>query len=351
MLEEGLRSLYPMERLSVMGLTEVLGRLPELLKLRKRLAEHWKQNPPDVFIGIDAPDFTLGLEEHLKASGIATVHYVSPSVWAWRKKRIFKIKRSTDLMLTLLPFEAAFYEQHQQRVAFVGHPLADDIPLLPNAEHAKSLLKIALDKRVVALLPGSRKSEVSQLAKVFLQTAQMLTKQDPDLVFVLPAANQKRYQELQTLISDEFSELNVQLLLKQSQIAMEASDAILIASGTATLEAMLYKKPMVVAYRLSPITYCILSRMITSQWVSLPNLLAQQTLVPELLQQKATPNLLSEALLQSLENTAYRASLVDRFTEIHHKLRQNASEKAAAAVISLMQDKQRLATDVEVRNV
>lgn len=351
MLAQGLHSLYPMERLSVMGLTEVLGRLPELLKLRKRLAEHWKQNPPDVFIGIDAPDFTLGLEEQLKAAGIATVHYVSPSVWAWRKKRIFKIKRSTDLMLTLLPFEAAFYEEHQQRVAFVGHPLADDIPLVPDVQTAKSQLNIASSKRVVALLPGSRKSEVSQLARVFLQTAQALNKHDPDLVFLLPAANQKRYQELKTLIAEEFAELDVQLLLKQSQIAMEASDAILIASGTATLEAMLYKKPMVVAYRMSSLTYCILSRMITSQWVSLPNLLAQQTLIPELLQQKATPALMTEALLNALDNTGYRESLVDRFTEIHLRLRQGASEKAADAVLSLMHDKGLMPADLEVHNV
>lgn len=339
MQQQGMETLYPMERLAVMGLVEVLGRLPELLRVRRRLIRRWRQQPPDLFIGIDAPDFNLGLEKALRASAIPTVHYVSPSVWAWRRGRIHGIRRSTDLMLTLFPFEAAFYQAHQQPVAFVGHPLADQIPLLPDTSAAREALGLFVQRPVLALLPGSRAGEVAQLAPPFLRTARMLYERYPDLQFVLPAANQLRYDSLSALIESEFATLPVKLVLKQSRLAMEASDAILIASGTATLEAMLYKKPMVVAYRMAPLTYRLLSRLVRSRWISLPNLLAQETLVAEVLQDDVCPERLLPELERVLRSGPEREQMVEHFTRLHLQLRQGASEKAATAVEQLLRQR------------
>lgn len=249
MLAEGCRALYPLERLSVMGLVEVLGRLPELLRARKRLIQHFIDNPPDVFIGIDAPDFTLGMERALKAAGIPTVHYVSPSVWAWKRKRIFKIKQSTDLLLTLFPFEAEVYKPTGQNLRFVGHPLADVIPAQLDMQAVQRQFRPEATRELVALLPGSRGSEIKYLARPFLETARWLQQQRPDIAFILPAANRRRYEQLEQLINTEFADLQLTLVLQQSREVMAAADAILIASGTATLEACLLQKPMVVAYR------------------------------------------------------------------------------------------------------
>lgn len=339
MQAEGLESLYPLERLSVMGLVEVLGRLPELLRLRKRLVRDWRANPPDLFIGIDAPDFTLNLEKSLRAVGIPTVHYVSPSVWAWRSGRVKSIRQGTDLMLTLFPFEAEFYRRHQQPVAFVGHPLADEMPLSPDLQAQRQRLNLPQAAKVLALLPGSRAGEVRQLARIFLQTARLLYAEDPTLIFVMPAANPLRYQELETLIREDFAELPVRLYLKQSREIMMASDSILIASGTATLEAMMSKKPMVVAYRLAPMTYAILSRLVKSPWISLPNLLAQARLVPEVLQNEVTPERLAAELKPGLQDAEYCAHLSERFTELHQSLRRGASARAAEAILDLLRAK------------
>ena len=339
MQAQGCHSLYPMEKLSVMGLTEVLGRLPELLKIRKTLTQKFLDNPPDIFIGIDAPDFTLQMEGRLKHAGIPTVHYVSPSVWAWKQKRIFKIKKTTDLLLALFPFEPACYAETEQGISFVGHPLADQIAHDSSLAGAREGFSLSKSDQVVAILPGSRGSEVKYLAEPFLQTARWLKEQRSDLKFILPAANEVRFAELKKILDTEYQDLDVQLVLKQSRQVMAAADAILIASGTATLEATILKKPMVVAYKMAPITYAIYSRMVKSKYISLPNLLAGELLVPELLQDKVQPELLGEGILKALDDQQYRCYLEEKFSEIHEQLHQDADEKAADAIVELLQDR------------
>ncbi|MGF6392555.1 lipid-A-disaccharide synthase [Pseudomonas plecoglossicida] len=328
---EGLQSYFPMERLAVMGLVEVLGRLRELLKRRKALIQTLIAEKPDVFIGIDAPDFTLNIELKLRQVGIKTVHYVSPSVWAWRQKRVLKVREGCDLMLTLLPFEARFYEEKGVPVRFVGHPLADTIPLDADRQAARQALGLA-EGPLVALMPGSRGGEVGRLGALFLDTAQRLREQVPGVRFVLPCANAARREQVEQMLVGR--DLPLTLLDGQSHQALAACDAVLIASGTATLEALLYKRPMVVAYRLAPLTYWILKRLVKSPYVSLPNLLAQRALVPELLQDAAT----SEALAQALAPLVVDGSQqTERFDEIHRTLRRDASNQAADAVLALLE--------------
>lgn len=339
MCAQGFDSVVPLEKLSVMGLVEVLGRLPELLSIRKKLSHSLIENPPDIFVGIDAPDFNLKLEHQLKAAGVATVHYVSPSVWAWKKKRIYKIKESTDLVLALFPFEAQYYEPTKQNVVFVGHPLADLIANDSCLLEARKQFAIADTTKVIALLPGSRGGELKYLAEPFLQAAELLQKKYPDILFLLPAANVKRQEVLQKLLDEKFVGLNVRLLLNQSRESMAAADAILIASGTATLEATLLKKPMVVAYKMASLTYAIYSRMIKTPYISLPNILAGEKLVPEVLQSDVTPVRLAVELEKALQDKAYQAFLEKRFTEINQTLQLDANERAADAVISLLQQR------------
>lgn len=341
MLKEGCEPLYPLERLSVMGLVEVLGRLPELLRERRRLVRYFIDNPPDLFIGIDAPDFTLGMERKLKAAGIPTVHYVSPSVWAWKRKRIYKIKQSTDLLLSLFPFEADIYQPTQQNLRFVGHPLADEIPAAIDFSAARKRYcsPVGDERPMVALLPGSRGSEIKYLARPFLETARWLQAQRPELHFVLPAANQYRFEQLQDLVNEDFNDLNLSLVLQGSREVMAVADAILIASGTATLEACLLQKPMVVAYRMASLTYRIYSRLIKSRWVSLPNVLAGEEMVPEVLQEGVEPEVLGPLVLRALEDEPYRKRLARVFGVIGEQLRQDASERAADAVIELLESR------------
>ncbi|TDV62521.1 lipid-A-disaccharide synthase [Pseudomonas sp. LP_7_YM] len=327
---EGMTSFFPMERLSVMGLVEVLGRLKELLARRKLLIQTLIEEKPDVFIGIDAPDFTLHIELKLRQSGIKTVHYVSPSVWAWRQKRVLKIREGCDLMLTLLPFEARFYEEKGVPVRFVGHPLADTIALQADRQSARAELGLG-DGPVIALMPGSRGGEVDRLGALFFDTAQRLLAQRPDLRFVLPCASPQRRLQIEQLLQGR--DLPLTLLDGRSHVALAACNAVLIASGTATLEALLYKRPMVVAYRLAPLTYWILKRMVKSPYVSLPNLLAQRLLVPELLQDAATADALAQTLLPLLDNGAEQTA---GFDAIHRTLRRDASNQAADAVLSLI---------------
>lgn len=327
---EGMVSSFPMERLSVMGLVEVLGRLRELLARRKLLVQTLIDEKPDVFIGIDAPDFTLNIELQLRRAGIKTVHYVSPSVWAWRQKRVLKIREGCDLMLTLLPFEARFYEEKGVPVRFVGHPLADTIPLESDRPAARAELGLG-DGPVVALMPGSRGGEVGRLGSLFFDTAERLLAQRPGLRFVLPCASPQRRAQVEQLLQGR--DLPVTLLDGRSHVALAACDAVLIASGTATLEALLYKRPMVVAYRLAPLTFWILKRLVKSPYVSLPNLLAQRLLVPELLQDDATPEALARTLLPLLDDGQVQTA---GFDEIHRTLRRDASNQAADAVLSLL---------------
>ncbi|WP_025806632.1 lipid-A-disaccharide synthase [Pseudomonas chlororaphis] len=330
MQAEGLTSYFPMERLAVMGLVEVLGRLRELLARRKKLVQTLIAEKPDVFIGIDAPDFNLNIELQLRQAGIKTVHYVSPSVWAWRQKRVLKIREGCDLMLTLFPFEAKFYEEKGVPVRFVGHSLADAIPL--EADRAAARAELGLPEGpLVALMPGSRGGEVGRLGALFLDAAQRLRALRPGVRFVMPCASPERRVQLEELLAGR--DLPLTLLNGQSHQALAACDAVLIASGTATLEALLYKRPMVVAYRLAPLTFWILKRMVKSPYISLPNLLAQRLLVPELLQDDATAEALAQTLSPLIEDGQEQTR---GFDEIHRTLRRDASNQAAEAVLNLI---------------
>lgn len=329
---EGLNSMFPMERLSVIGITEVFGRIPELLKRRTKLIKDVIAIKPDVFIGIDAPDFNLTIELKLRRAGIKTIHYVSPSVWAWKQKRIFKIKEACDLVLTLFPFETKIYQDHNIPVTFVGHPLADAIPLEIDKVATKLELGFSDTTPVVALMPGSRAGEVSRLAPIFLETAVKIINKYPSIQFVVPCANAKRREQLELLLKD--FNLPIRLLDGQSQKALGACDVVLIASGTATLEALLCERPMVVAYKLTTLSYYLIKSLFKMPYVSLPNILAGRFVVPELLQYDATPEKLFNALVPLLDGNT--KDQVENFKKTHIELKQNASEKAAEAVLKLI---------------
>ncbi|SHI10667.1 lipid-A-disaccharide synthase [Ferrimonas marina] len=340
MIEQGLDSWFPMEELSVMGLVEVLGRLPRLLKIKRELVERITELKPDVFVGVDAPDFNLRVEKTLKDAGIPTVHYVSPSVWAWRPKRIFKIDAATDQVLALLPFEKAFYDQHQVSCEFVGHTLADEIPLVSEPGPAREALGLPAQGKVLAMLPGSRGGEMSRIGPVFLQAAAELQRRLPDLTIAVPLANAARREQLETLLAEMEQAPELTLVDGRSREVMTASDAILLASGTATLEAMLVKRPMVVAYKVSTLTYHIAKAMMSVDRVALPNLLSGEDLVPELLQYDCTVEKLVAEVEQKL--TLDPTPLVSRFTELHQQIRRDASARAAEAVMAVVEaNKQR----------
>src|SRR5579872_7465458 len=289
MIAAGCRSLHEMERLSVMGLIEPLKHLPDLFKIRHGLYQHFTTHKPDVFIGIDSPDFNLGLELKLRQAGIPVVHYVSPSVWAWRKKRIFKIAKAVDLMLTLFPFEADFYKQHNVPVRFVGHPLADLIPLQSDKQAARNKLGIDPHTTTIAVLPGSRGNELKYLADIFAVTAARCWKENPKLQFITSAVNEQRDREFRAICQKHAPGLPIQFFQGRSHEVMAAADVVLVTSGTATLETMLFKRPMVIAYRMSPITYQLARCLVKIPAIGLPNLLANEKLVPEFIQQEAQP--------------------------------------------------------------
>jgi lipid-A-disaccharide synthase len=334
----GCQAWYPAERLSVMGLVEVLGRLPELLRIRRDLFQRLRRNPPDVFIGIDAPDFNLALERRLRAAGIPTVHYVSPSVWAWRQRRVRKIARSVDLMLTLFPFEADFYRRHGVEVRFVGHPLADMIPLQVDRAAARQHLGIDSGAKVVALLPGSRMGEVARLAGCMLSAAALCARVHPELQFIAPLATPNTRALFEREAAAQAPGLALRVLSGQSREVMAAADVVLLASGTAALEALLLKRPMVVTYRLSALTFWILKhlKMIKVPFYSLPNLLAGREVAPELVQDQATPEALSQAVLRLLDQPQASREMEESFLAIHESLRRDASASAAEAVAELI---------------
>jgi len=338
MLAQGFQTIFPMEQLAVMGLVEVLRHLPELLARRRQLCRQFIADPPLALIGIDAPDFNLGLERQLRAYGIPTVHYVSPSVWAWRPWRVRKIARAVDLMLTLFPFEAAFYQQHGVRVRTVGHPLADAIPLRNDSAAARRTLGLPApdEAPVIALLPGSRLGEVSRLGPLLLETALWLNARRPELRFVLPAATPHLYETLAGMQAERAPALPLTLVQGQSREAMAAADVVALASGTATLEAMLLKRPMVVAYRVAPATAWLARRLVRVSHFALPNLLAGQELVPEFIQEAATVENLGPAVLRWLDEPLARERLTAEFDALHRELRCDASRQAADAVVELL---------------
>lgn len=336
MIAQGLKSRFPLETLSVMGLVEVIKHLPELIGVRRTLRREALEWQPDIMIGIDAPDFTLGLEKQLRRAGVRTAHYVSPSVWAWRQGRIHGIAEAVDGMLTLLPFEAAFYRAHKVPVAFVGHPLADELPLVNDRVAERRALGLAEDALILALLPGSRANEIRFLGETFLATAERLCARYADLHIVMPTASAARHAELTTLLARAPAlEGRVTLIEGQSREAMVASDVVLLASGTAALEAMLCHRPMLVAYKMAPTTHWLAKRLVKTRWISLPNLIAQETLVPELIQDAASPEAISDGLATLFDDAEARQALEARFAALHATLQRNASRRAADAVTAI----------------
>ncbi len=331
----GCESLYPMERLSVVGLFEAFGRFAEVIPMRRRLARRLIADPPDVLIGVDAPDFNLTLELMLKRAGVPTLHYVSPSVWAWRRYRVRKIARAVDQMLVLFPFERDFYRQHNLSVRFVGHPMADEIPFEVDRLEARRKLDLPTQGEWVALLPGSRVSEVSLLADPLVETAVWLARRRKGLRFVAPMVGEVTRSLFAAALKRHAEDLPVYLVDGRAREAMAAADAVLVASGTATLEAMLLKRPMVITYKTLPLTWFIGRRMLHVEHVGLPNLLAGEALVPELLQDQAVPERLGAALLAFLESPERVHALTRRFGEIHASLKNDASARAAEAVLEV----------------
>lgn len=333
----GCDSLFPMETLSVMGLVEVIKHLPAILNIHRKLIKHIKKNPPTVYIGIDAPDTNLRIAKKIHGLGIKVVHYVSPSVWAWRQGRVKGIAQSIDLMLTLFPFEAAFYHKHNVPARFVGHTLADSIPLQVDQQQARDQLGLAHHVPVLAILPGSRKGEIDHHAPEFLRTAQLCQAQLPDLQFVVPMANQARLEQFKRLWEEIAPELPITLILQNSALALSAANTVLLVSGTATLEAMLYKRNMVVAYKTSALTFAIVKHLIKFQYMALPNLLAEQRLVPEFLQDDVHHDNLARHVLLQLHQPAAFAPVYQAFYQLHLQLKQQASKVAAEEIINLMQ--------------
>lgn len=336
MIEAGCFSLYPMERLSVMGLVEVIRHLPGLLAMRRGLRRHFLDTPPDIFIGVDAPDFNLRLERQLKRAGIRTLHYVSPSVWAWRQYRVRKIAASVDCMLTLFPFEERFYHEQNVPARCVGHPMADLIAEEVDAAEARQHLGIGHRGPLVALLPGSRVSEVKRMAEPFLQAADWCYERRIDMRFVVPLASAACRAEFEGVLNHTGSRLPVTLLDGQGLEAMAAADAVLLASGTAALECMLLKRPMAVAYRLAPLTYQLARLLVKTDCYSLPNLLAGRPLVKEFIQHEVTAEKLGRELLKLVEHPARAAELAGVFAGIHTDLRRNASQRAADTVLDMV---------------
>ncbi len=331
----GCRIWQPMDTLSVMGLWEVLGKLPELLRFRRHFLQRLHQWQPDLYLGIDAPDFNFPVEARLKQRGVPTVHYVSPSVWAWREKRVERIRESCDHVLCLLPFEVDFYARHDIPATFVGHPFARQIPLQPDRQAARDRLALDDGHRWVALLPGSRMGELQRLAPRFLQAAQYMLRQEPELAFALPAAGPKQQAWLQQQITQAGLQAHILCLNGHARCVMQACETGLIASGTAALEAMLCKLPMVVAYQVHPMTATLIRwlKLMKTRQFSLPNILHGGALVTELIQEQATPEHLASESLRLLRDPQQQQAQTRRFTELHHQLRQDSDRLAAEVIL------------------
>jgi lipid-A-disaccharide synthase len=335
MQEQGMQVLFEMEELAVMGLVEVLSRLPRLLKVRRELIRALLDNPPDLFIGVDAPDFNIGVELKLKRRGIKTVHYVSPSVWAWRQSRIHKIKAATDLVLAFLPFEKAFYDAHQTPCRFIGHTMADQIPMSSDTKEARGELGLVLSKSYLAVLPGSRSAEVAMLAPVFIESCRLLQGLYPELEFLVPLVNGRRRTQFEEILARVAPDLPFHLFDGKARSVMAAADVVMLASGTATLEAMLVKRPMVVAYKVNRLTFWLAEKLVKIRTFSLPNLLAGRMIVPEFIQDECTAERLSAEVskLFSQDNS----ELLSEFARLHQMIRCGADKQAAMAVLSLLE--------------
>ncbi len=330
----GMKVLFPMETLAVRGYVEVLRHYREIVGIRKQLRRLWSAERPDVFIGIDAPDFNLALERALKKKGVPTIHYVSPSIWAWRRERIRLIAQSVSHMLALFPFEKPLYDDAGIPVTYVGHPLADVLPLEPNREAARELLKLPKEGAVVALLPGSRQSELQSMADLFVQTARRMAERRPDIQFLVPLVSREtRTLFEETLYRLDARNLPMTILFGHAHDALVACDAALVASGTATLETALLKRPMVITYKMPELSWSIIKRKKYLPYVGLPNILAGRFLVPELIQEDALPENLAQALLNLLQDKAVTKGLEEAFSGMHRQLRQNTAEKAAGVVL------------------
>jgi lipid-A-disaccharide synthase len=334
MQREGFDAWWPSEKLAVRGYIEVLRHYREITGIRRQLLARLRKEKPDVFIGVDAPDFNLWLERRLKRSGIPAIHYVSPSIWAWRGGRINSIGRSVDRVLALFPFESALYEQRKIPVTYIGHPLADAIPVASSRIATRELLGLDPGRAVFALLPGSRQSELQYMGELFIATAKKLHERFPQAQFLVPLVSREtRVQFEEALWKLDAQELPIKLMFGHAQDALAACDCALVASGTATLEAALLKAPMVITYRMSPWSWRLMRRMRYQPWVGLPNILAGKFVVPEFLQDDATPDNLAQALGNLLLDVATRERLADTFTRMHETLRQGSAEKAAAAIL------------------
>lgn len=337
MLAAGVNSLFPMEKLAVRGYIEVLRHYREIVKIRHKLLRHFEDNPPDVFIGVDAPDFNLDLELALKKKNIPTVHYVSPSIWAWRGERIQKIARAVSHMLVLFPFEKKIYDVAGIPATYVGHPSADVLPENPDRIAAREQLKLPRDELVIALLPGSRQSEVQYMAKLFVETAQMIAVVRPKVHFLVPLLSRETRNLFETeLYRAGGGDLPLTILFGHAHVAMAAADVALVASGTATLEAALLKCPMVITYKMSPLTWRMMQRKKYLPYAGLPNILAGRFIVPELLQDDATPENLSQTVLNLVNDEQVRGKMLQAFSRLHFDLKQNTAVKAVDALLPFL---------------
>ncbi|EPE37917.1 lipid-A-disaccharide synthase [Candidatus Photodesmus katoptron] len=334
MKNQGLQSLYNIEELSTMGLFEIFLRLPRLLKIKTALVQYFTKNQPDIFIGIDSPDFNLRLESSLKQIGIKTIHYVSPSVWAWRPKRILKIASATDLVLVLFPFEKEFYDKYQISCKFIGHALADIIPMHSKQRKAQKKLQLDHNKQWLAVMPGSRLQEVRLISKPFIETCIMVRKKHPNIGFLVAAANEKLEQEFKMIWNFLAPDLEFIIVRDEVHNVIIASDSVLLASGTVSLECMLFKRPMVVGYKVNLLTAWLLKRLVRIKFCSLPNILAGEELVKEFVLNECTSEFLFPAVDNMLRTD--HTTLIERFNQLHQSIRKNADKEAAKAVLKLI---------------
>jgi lipid-A-disaccharide synthase len=343
MIGQGMVSDIPMDVLTVRGLFEIIPRYREIKGIQNRLRDRLIAERPDVFVGADYPGFNLGLEEQLKAAGIPTVHFIGPQIWAWRGGRIKQIQRAVSHMLVIFPFEEAIYRAAGVPVTYIGHPLAETIPMTPDQDAARLKLGLPVDARVVTVMPGSRTAELKHLTKPFMEAVRLLASRDPALRFIAPMAGPKQHALFTELIAaNGLQDVAIGLIDGDTHTAIAAADAVLVASGTATLEVALHKKPMVIAYKVIWASWQLMRHMGYLPWIGLPNILAREFLVPELLQDAATPQAIADAVWRQLEDAPGRARLVQRFTDMHHSLLRNSAQESADAVMRIIASPKRL---------